>query len=142
MVHNAQLHRLVVRLQVRWQLFVVPDFGPLLAGEIEDLLDIGIPANDIARLGGKTTPKTAPLSLYDQVRTSYRRSTEDWEALRSFERVATNVKDVLKVSLPSIKVDHNKKTASYKSLRELFEFDEEDEQVATMRSAFEVSFIP
>ncbi|KAI0030555.1 P-loop containing nucleoside triphosphate hydrolase protein [Vararia minispora EC-137] len=33
---------------------------------LEDLLDVGIPQSSMVRLGGKSTPRTEPLSLYNQ----------------------------------------------------------------------------
>lgn len=52
---------------------------------LEDLLDIGIPASDMVRLGGKSTPRTKCMALYDQTST-FRRSSSSWriiEQLRS-----------------------------------------------------------
>lgn len=47
---------------------------------LEDLLDIGIPANSMLRLGGKSTPRTKPLALFDQS-VSYRTSQETWKMI-------------------------------------------------------------
>ena len=44
---------------------------------LEDLLDIGIPANLMLRLGGKSTPKTACMSLYKQS-TAFKQSKVSW----------------------------------------------------------------
>lgn len=54
---------------------------------LEDLMDIGIPESDMVRIGGKSTLRTAPLSLQTLTRSSGARVTKaDWreiDALRS-----------------------------------------------------------
>ncbi|KZV73611.1 hypothetical protein PENSPDRAFT_732801 [Peniophora sp. CONT] len=47
---------------------------------LEDLLDNGIPESSMVRLGGKSTPRTAPLSLYSQARTR-RFDRSDWQEI-------------------------------------------------------------
>ena len=47
---------------------------------LEDLLDIGIPADSIVRLGSKTTQRTAPLLLSKQ-NSSYKRSRNAWRII-------------------------------------------------------------
>lgn len=47
---------------------------------LEDLLDIGIPGDSMLRLGGKSTPRTKPLALYDQS-VSYRTTQETWKMI-------------------------------------------------------------
>lgn len=47
---------------------------------LEDLLDIGIPAGNMVRLGGKSTPRTKPLALFDQS-VSSRTSQATWELI-------------------------------------------------------------
>ena len=47
---------------------------------LEDLLDIGIPANDMVRLGGKSTPRTKCMALYDQVST-FRQTPTSWKII-------------------------------------------------------------
>lgn len=52
---------------------------------LEDLLDIGIPASDMVRLGGKSTPRTKCMTLYEQSST-FKQTPTSWkiiEALRS-----------------------------------------------------------
>jgi len=53
---------------------------------LEDLMDIGIPEKDMVRIGWKSTPRTAPLSLQTLARSSGARVTRNWrgiDALRS-----------------------------------------------------------
>ncbi|KAJ2919492.1 hypothetical protein MD484_g924, partial [Candolleomyces efflorescens] len=45
------------------------------------LLDIGIPASSMVRLGGKSTPRTEPLTLQRQGGVKYRRSQSEWQAI-------------------------------------------------------------
>ena len=47
---------------------------------LEDLLDIGIPADSIVRLGSKTTQRTAPLLLSKQ-HSSFKRSRDAWRII-------------------------------------------------------------
>ena len=52
---------------------------------LEDLLDIGIPASDMVRLGGKSTPRTKCMALHDQSST-FKQTPASWkriEQLRS-----------------------------------------------------------
>ena len=52
---------------------------------LEDLLDIGIPASDMVRLGGKSTSRTKCMALYDQSST-FKQTRSSWgiiEQLRS-----------------------------------------------------------
>ncbi|KAI0030556.1 P-loop containing nucleoside triphosphate hydrolase protein [Vararia minispora EC-137] len=46
---------------------------------LEDLLDIGIPEEDVVRLGGKSTPRTEPLSLSRQQHVTKFRGTDSLE---------------------------------------------------------------
>ena len=47
---------------------------------LEDLLDNGIPESAMVRLGGKSTPRTEPLTLYKQARTR-RFDRSDWQTI-------------------------------------------------------------
>lgn len=47
---------------------------------LEDLLDIGIPADSMLRLGGKSTPRTKPLALFDQP-SSHSISPQTWKLI-------------------------------------------------------------
>ena len=49
---------------------------------LEDLINIGIPKNEIVRIGGKPSQATASLSLQSLAKTSgYRMSRDDWEVV-------------------------------------------------------------
>jgi hypothetical protein len=48
---------------------------------LEALLNIGIPASSMVRLGGKSTPKTESLLLRNQTRSSRGRGGADWEMI-------------------------------------------------------------
>ena len=47
---------------------------------LEDLLDIGIPTEDMVRIGGKSTQRTKALSLYEQVNT-FKQSKASWKSI-------------------------------------------------------------
>jgi hypothetical protein len=51
---------------------------------LEDLLDIGIDASSIVRLGSKSTQRTEPLSLFRQ-HSSYKRNQISWNTINSLE---------------------------------------------------------
>lgn len=61
---------------------------------LEDLMDIGIPESDMVRIGGKSTMRTAPLSLQTLSRSCGARVTKgDWreiDALRSRQVILSN----------------------------------------------------
>jgi hypothetical protein len=48
---------------------------------LTSLLDIGIPASSMVRLGGKSTPRTEPLTLQQQGNVKYRRDKWEWEVI-------------------------------------------------------------
>lgn len=50
---------------------------------LEDLLDIGIPASDMIRLGAKSTPRTKALSLRDQP--SSKLNSSQWDRIHKLE---------------------------------------------------------
>lgn len=58
---------------------------------LEDLLDIGIPANDMVRLGGKSTPRTKCMALYDQSSTFQQTSTS-WKII---EQLRSEINDIV-----------------------------------------------
>lgn len=58
---------------------------------LEDLLDIGIPSSDLVRLGGKSTPRTEPLSLFKLLRSGANRrikplTREDWTGIDALKQ--------------------------------------------------------
>ena len=58
---------------------------------LEDLLDIGIPANDMVRLGGKSTPRTKCMALYDQSSTFQQTST----SRKIIEQLRSKINDIV-----------------------------------------------
>ena len=61
---------------------------------LEDLLDIGINASSIVRLGSKSSQRTLKLSLSEQ-RISYRRSHTSWSVINSLRSRADELKNDL-----------------------------------------------
>ena len=61
---------------------------------LEDLLDIGIDASSIVRLGSKSSQRTSKLSLSEQ-RISYRRSQTSWSVINSSRSKADELKNDL-----------------------------------------------
>ncbi|KAI9676184.1 MAG: hypothetical protein M1817_000929 [Caeruleum heppii] len=65
---------------------------------LEDLLDIGIPPSAMVRLGGKSSLRTKPLSLYDQSST-YKFGKADWKIINDLEEKASWLKDRLRMAI-------------------------------------------
>ena len=61
---------------------------------LEDLLDIGIDASSIVRLGSKSSQRTSKLSLSEQ-RISYRRSQTSWSVINTSRSSADELKNDL-----------------------------------------------
>lgn len=83
-------------------------------------MDNGIPAENITRLGGKTTPRTAQLSVYDAAR-AFRRPQEDWDNMRSLEAQCETQQQRLRGMLPANFASAGPSTSS---ILDLLEFDE------------------
>ncbi|KZT43420.1 P-loop containing nucleoside triphosphate hydrolase protein [Sistotremastrum suecicum HHB10207 ss-3] len=63
---------------------------------LEDLLDIGIPPSSIARLGGKSTVRTSPMSIQTLSRTNApRRSKAEWDVINLLRREARELSVLL-----------------------------------------------
>ena len=62
---------------------------------LEDLLDIGIPQSSIVRLGGKSTQRTEPLSLYNQ-RQMKKFGRSDWVLIDELKKNASDNLDRLR----------------------------------------------
>lgn len=85
---------------------------------LEDLLDIGIPESSLVRLGGKSTTRTEPLSLYRQKRaTNFGRP--DWAQVRELETNASSAHDRLRTAFDA----HLKAAPSLADLMDHVEFD-------------------
>lgn len=88
---------------------------------LEDLLDIGIPEASIVRLGGRSTPRTEPLSLYTKKqRNPFGRA--DWNDITAYrDGASTEVTKLNKL------FERNKHlTVSFRSILAHIEFDDSD----------------
>ena len=94
---------------------------------LEDLLDIGIPAEHMVRLGAKSTTRTEPLQLREQ-KSNERHSFELINASKNEALLHESSSSQLLSSLKRFKLDH-------RNLMEYLEFSEED---ADFFSAFQV----
>ncbi|KAJ7241901.1 P-loop containing nucleoside triphosphate hydrolase protein [Mycena haematopus] len=65
---------------------------------LEDILDIGVPAHSIVRLGGKSTPRTEPLSLFNSKQSGTRLTRADWETIDSLKENSTRLLRRLKTN--------------------------------------------
>ncbi|KAF5389873.1 hypothetical protein D9757_003572 [Collybiopsis confluens] len=65
---------------------------------LEDLLDIGIPSDNIVRLGGKSTDRTAPMSLNNlqRNRAGPKLMKSDWQQIDMLKTEAANIHNKLK----------------------------------------------
>ncbi|KAF8877921.1 hypothetical protein BD779DRAFT_1803847 [Infundibulicybe gibba] len=61
---------------------------------LEDLLKIGIPASSMVRLGGKSTPLTEPLSLFNQP-SNYRLQRSDWTTIDALKALSEQYRNKL-----------------------------------------------
>ena len=90
---------------------------------LEDFLDIGIPPENIVRLGSKSTPRMASLNISEQ-KVSYRRSQSVWDVINSLKADA----DELKCCLTDEFKSYNRFSVKWKDILEYLEFSEEDAQ--------------
>ena len=90
---------------------------------LEDLMDIGIPESDMLRIGGKSTPRTAPLSLQTLGKSAgYRLTKKDW---RTIDGLRTR-RDGLSTALGASFAQYNKFNPSFKDIMEHLQFDYPD----------------
>ena len=61
---------------------------------LEDLMDIGIPQSSLVRLGGKSSKRTEPLSLYNQ-KSGHRFGRNDWAQVDALKTSAADAHDKL-----------------------------------------------
>jgi hypothetical protein len=91
---------------------------------LEDLLKIGISSSSIVRLGGKSTPATARLSLYDQVKNSgSKRSDDDWLDIHKNDYVAKSTSTILRRSITTYPPINSR--PSFKSICAFLKFHED-----------------
>lgn len=62
---------------------------------LEDIQKIGIPDEDMLRLGSKATAATKSLSLYEQKSNTYRMSPQTWAMIGSQKQEAESYVDAL-----------------------------------------------
>jgi hypothetical protein len=89
---------------------------------LEDLLNIGIPAESMVRLGAKSTDRTKCLNLYEQS-SSYKRSKASYDLMDKLKDDADKQEEGLQKALDSYR---NFRT-SWNAILEYLEFSEEDE---------------
>ena len=69
---------------------------------LEDLLDNGIPPESVVRLGSKSSPRTAPLSLFERQKTAgYNRSRNGWEIINNLDSLVQSYRAELSIKLKS-----------------------------------------
>jgi hypothetical protein len=98
---------------------------------LEDLLDIGIPQSSLVRLGGKSTVRTEPFSLFNisKGNSGYRMTRNDWTVIDEIKRDLQDVTDRLKAASSR----YMSTSVGYQELFEFLEFEYPD-----FHSAFEV----
>lgn len=87
---------------------------------LEDLLDIGIPESVMVRLGGKSTPRTASLSLYSKRPSStYKRGAADWAIIDQLKQTS----QILQANLKSTFDQYQAFALRTQDLLEYLEFE-------------------
>ncbi|KAJ5114222.1 hypothetical protein N7456_002756 [Penicillium angulare] len=86
---------------------------------LEDLLDIGIDASNIVRLGAKSTTRTQPLGLREQ-RSTIRRPQSTWDTINALE----NQGDELRSTIESSFSEYQRLSLSSSKLLDYLEFEE------------------
>ncbi|KDQ11900.1 hypothetical protein BOTBODRAFT_189574 [Botryobasidium botryosum FD-172 SS1] len=86
---------------------------------LEDLLDIGIPEQSMIRLGGKSTPRTAGMTLQAQSRGGFARGKADWRVIDALKSKA----ELLCSSLQAAFKRYIASNVSDQALMEHLEFD-------------------
>jgi hypothetical protein len=92
---------------------------------LEDLLDIGVPESAMLRLGGKSTLRTEPMSLFQISRSgasNYKFTRNDWTEIGGYRQAITSADDALKTSANRFM----NTTTEYRDIMELVEFEDED----------------
>ena len=91
---------------------------------LEDLLDNGIPEECIVRLGSKSSPRTASLSLFNQQRTTGLQRTQDgWDIVHNLENVVQECNNRLATKLKS----YITATVSCREILAYLEFSDDDD---------------
>ncbi|KAF3015010.1 hypothetical protein E8E14_008395 [Neopestalotiopsis sp. 37M] len=87
---------------------------------LEDLLDVGIPADVMVRLGSKSTDRTAPL-LLSQQKDVYRRSKDSWHIMDDLKTQRAGLDEILKEKFNT----YQSFAVSFDMLMEYLEFSED-----------------
>ena len=87
---------------------------------LEDFLDIGIPPENIVRLGSKSTPRTACLNLSEQT-SSYRRPQPVWDVLNKLKREADELQSCFADEFRT----YSSFSVQWKDILEYLEFSDE-----------------
>ncbi|KAF2429946.1 P-loop containing nucleoside triphosphate hydrolase protein [Tothia fuscella] len=91
---------------------------------LEDLLDNGIPPQTVVRLGSKSTPRTASLSLFErQSGGGYNRSRAGWEIVNNLEAIVDNHRTELSSGLQA----YSQTGVSWKDILAYLEFSDDDD---------------
>lgn len=91
---------------------------------LEELLDIGIPQHNVVRLGSKSTPRTAPLNLFERQKTSsYTRSRARWDIINSLEALVDTYRTDLATELKA----YSQGGVSWKDIMSYLEFSDDDD---------------
>ncbi|KAG9229292.1 putative AAA family ATPase [Amylocarpus encephaloides] len=91
---------------------------------LEDLLDNGIPPQSVVRLGSKSTPRTAPLNLFERQKTAgYNKSRNGWEIVQNLENLVEEYRTKLSVELKS----YTQTGVSWKDILAYLEFSDDDD---------------
>lgn len=90
---------------------------------LEDLLDLGIDENTMARLGSKSTPRTAPLLLSAQ-RSDYRRTKGSWALIDSLRLEASEEGEALEETVKG----YLQAQPSFQTIQDYLEFSQDDEK--------------
>jgi hypothetical protein len=92
---------------------------------LEDLLDIGVPESAMLRLGGKSTTRTEPMSLFNISRSStanYKFKRDDWTEIDGYKVAITAADDALKTSANRFM----NTSTDYRDIMDLIEFDDDE----------------
>ncbi|KAK4548613.1 hypothetical protein LTR36_009523 [Oleoguttula mirabilis] len=91
---------------------------------LEDLMDIGIPQEEMVRLGAKSSARTEPLSLFKQT-SKNARSPQVWDVVNKLNRET----DLQGIQLERLLSSYVKFRPTRDNIMEYLEFDEQDSEI-------------
>ncbi|CAA7267397.1 unnamed protein product [Cyclocybe aegerita] len=97
------------------------------------LLDIGIPQSSMLRLGGKSTARTEPLTIFNQPRGPPRTKSE-WSYINGLEEQLEDLRRGLETSFKEYKTS----TIRFGDILGYLEFDDDDDESTAYLAAFTV----